>query len=142
AALPRPLTPSGGENDDEARTPGGVRASCGVLTGPVRPGPARSLEGDRGAGALEGSLGLLGRLLVRALQDRLRGTVHEVLGLLQAEGRERAHLLDDLDLLVAGGLEDDVELVLLLLGRGVARATRGGGDRDGGGGGGGDLEGL
>ena len=30
AALPRPLTPSGGENDDEARTPGGVRASCGV----------------------------------------------------------------------------------------------------------------
>src|SRR5205823_3189879 len=42
-------------------------------------------------------------------------TVHEVLGLLEAEGREGAHLLDDLDLLLAGGGEDDVELVFLLL---------------------------
>ncbi|MGM7424194.1 hypothetical protein, partial [Cellulosimicrobium sp. CpK407] len=46
AALPGPPTSSGAENDDEARTPGGVRASCGVLTGPVTTGPARSLEGD------------------------------------------------------------------------------------------------
>src|SRR4051812_45879857 len=71
------------------------------------------LEGDRRAGALEGRLRLLGGVLRGLLQNRLRRTVDEVLGLLQAEARDRAHLLDDLDLLVAGRLEDDVELVLL-----------------------------
>ena len=38
-----------------------------------------------------------------------------------------AHLLDDLDLLVAGGLEDDVELVLLLFGLAASRRRRAGG---------------
>src|SRR4051812_390018 len=70
---------------------------------PHRPGRrAASLEGDGGAGALEGGLGLVRGLLVDLLQDRLRSGVHEVLGLLESEARERAHLLDDLDLLVAG----------------------------------------
>src|SRR5699024_10557426 len=85
-----------------------------------------SLEGDGGAGALEGGLGLLAGLLVDLLQDRLRRAVHEVLGLLQAETREAAHLLDALDLLVAGGLEDDVELGLLLLDGGGLTAARSG----------------
>src|SRR5665811_2161314 len=111
---------------------------------PARPGRRvrgpRSLEGDGGAGALEGSLGLLRNVLGNLLQDRLRGAVDEVLGLLQAEARERADLLDDLDLLFASGLEDDVELVLLLdLGRsGSAAAGRGNGN----GGRSGDTEGV
>ena len=58
------------------------------------------------------------------------------------EAREAAHLLDDLDLLVAGGLEDDVELVLLLAsglaGSGPAGGGGGNGDRSGRG----DAEGL
>src|SRR5471030_1772115 len=84
------------------------------------PGPTRSerglgsLQGDGGAGALQGSLRLLRSVLGNLLQDRFRGGVDEVLGLLQTEAREGAHLLDDLDLLLAGRLEDDVELVLLL----------------------------
>src|SRR5690625_5385550 len=58
----------------------------------------RSLDGDGGSGALERLLGLVGRLLVHALENGLGGRVHEVLGLLEAEARERADLLDDLDL--------------------------------------------
>src|SRR6476469_3603282 len=72
-----------------------------------------SLDGDGGAGALEGSLGLLRGVLGDLLQDGLGRVVDQVLGLLEAERGQAAHLLDDLDLLVAGGLEDDVELVLL-----------------------------
>src|SRR6478752_4694254 len=102
----------------------------------------RSLEGDGGAGALELLLGLLGRSLVDVLEDGLRGAVDEVLGLLEAEARERADLLDDLDLLLARGDQNDVELALLLglLGGGAAGGATSGrhGDR----GGGGDLEGL
>src|SRR6188474_2584268 len=88
----------------------------------------RSLEGDGRAGALELLLGLVGRGLVDLLEDGLGGAVDEVLGLLETQGGQRADLLDDGDLLVAGSLED---------------ATGGGagsGDRDGGGGG--DPEGL
>src|SRR4051812_36083142 len=103
-----------------------------------------SLDGDGGAGALEGSLGLLRGVLGDLLQDRLRRVVDQVLGLLEAERGQAAHLLDDLDLLVTGGLEDDVELVLLgsgLVGTATA-ATGGGGGRDGHGGSGGDVERL
>src|ERR671917_424185 len=82
-----------------------------------------SLDGDGGAGALESGLGLLGGVLVDLLQDRLRRAVDQVLGLLEAERGQAAHLLDDLDLLVAGALEDDVELVLLLGGGRSAVAT-------------------
>src|SRR5918998_499514 len=87
-----------------------------------------SLDGDGGAGALESGLGLLGGVLVDLLQDRLRRAVDQVLGLLEAERGQAAHLLDDLDLLVTGSLEDDVELVLLLGGSrtGVATAATGG----------------
>src|SRR5687768_7288660 len=86
-----------------------------------------SLDGDGGAGGLEGLLGLVRGLLVGLLQDRLRGTLDEVLGLLEAEARERTDLLDDLDLLVAGGLEDDVELVLVGSGAGGVTTGSGGG---------------
>src|SRR5688572_9148937 len=78
------------------------------------------LDRDGGAGALERGLGLVSGLLVDLLEDRFGGAVHEVLGLLEAEAGETADLLDDLDLLLAGRLEDDVELVLLLGSSGLA----------------------
>src|SRR3954449_7222955 len=102
-----------------------------------------SLDGDGGAGALEGSLGLLRGVLGDLLQDGLGRVVDQVLGLLEAERGQAAHLLDDLDLLVAGSLEDDVELVLLGSGLvATAAATGGGGGRDGHGGSSGDVERL
>src|SRR4051812_4695353 len=99
-----------------------VTAPGGTVTG------RRSLDGDGGAGALEGRLGLLGLVLGDLLQDRLRRVVDQVLGLLEAERGQSADLLDDLDLLVAGALEDDVELVLLdgLFGSSATAATGGG----------------
>src|SRR6201995_4395029 len=102
---------------------------------PGAPRGAVLLDLNGGAGALEGSLGLLRGLLVDLLKDGLRRAVDQVLGLLEPEAGERAHLLDDLDLLVASGLEDDVELVLLLGGlgggAGAGRAGGGKGDRSG-----------
>ena len=65
-------------------------------------------------------LGLLGVFLGDLLEHGLRRRVDQVLGLLQPEARERPDLLDDLDLLVAGRGEDDVELVLLLGRSGLA----------------------
>ena len=52
--------------------------------------------------------------LADAFLDGLRRALDEILGLLQAEARDGADLLDDLDLLVADGGEDDRELGLLL----------------------------
>src|SRR4051794_41709816 len=108
------MAPAAGPHAERAR-----RGGSGVLL----------LDGDGGAGALEGGLGLLRGVLGDLLQDRLRRVVDQVLGLLEAERGQAAHLLDDLDLLVAGRLEDDVELVLL--GSGLlattAAATGGGG---------------
>src|SRR3954454_313991 len=103
----------------------------------------RLLDGDAGSGALERLLGLVGGLLVGLLQDGLRCAVDQVLGLLEAQAGELAHDLDDLDLLVAGRLEDDVELVLLRAGLVTATAAAGGrGGRSGHGGRSGDAEGL
>src|SRR3954463_13935302 len=101
--------------------------SCGgaVVRSPVRP-ETESLDGDGGAGALESGLGLLGGVLGDLLQDRLRRVVDQVLGLLE-DGRGQAHPpLDTLDLLVAGSLEDDVELVLLGSGLVATAAATGG----------------
>ncbi|AMM21807.1 hypothetical protein AX769_18695 [Frondihabitans sp. PAMC 28766] len=91
---------------------------------------AMLLEGDRRAGGLESSLGLLGGLLVGALENGRGGAVDDGLGLAETEARERADLFDDLDLLVTGGLEDDVERVLLLdlFDRGGGAGGTGGGD--------------
>src|SRR4051812_27630328 len=100
-----------------------------VVRSPAMPGRG-SLDGDGGAGALESGLGLLGGVLGDLLQDRLRRVVDQVLGLLEAERGQAAHLLDDLDLLVAGSLEDDVELVLLDGGLSGAAATGGRGSSD------------
>src|SRR3954452_5976545 len=104
------------------------------------------LDLDGGAGLLELALELLGLVLVDALLDGLGGLVDERLGLLEAQARRRADDLDDLDLLVAGPGEDDVEGRLLLggLGAGAAVAGSGGGSRGDGRGGHAELllEGL
>ena len=76
-----------------------------------------------GAGLRELGLALLGVFLRDLLEHRLGGAVDEVLGFFQAQAGELAHDLDHLDLLVTGGEEDDVELVLLL------DSLRGGGTR-------------
>src|SRR5438093_7109939 len=75
------------------------------------------LDFDGGAGLFELRLDRVGLLLRRALLDRLRGRVHEVLCFLQAEAGDRADDLDHLDLLATGVREDDVERRLLLSGR-------------------------
>src|SRR6266550_5112006 len=74
------------------------------------------LDLDLRAGLFELRLDLIGLLLRNAFLDRVRRSVDKVLGLLQAEARDRADDLDRLDLLVAGVREHDVEGGLLLLG--------------------------
>src|SRR5215469_5956288 len=96
--------------DTNAQRPAGAPFSG---SGPLRP-MRELLDGDGGAGALELRLGPVRGLLVDALEQRLGRAVHEVLGLLEPEARQGPDLLDDLDLFVARGFEDDVELVLLL----------------------------
>ena len=104
---------------------------------------SNSLQFDGRAGALELLLGLLGGGLVDLLEDGLGSAVDEVLGLLQAEGGQRADLLDDLDLLVTGAGEDDIELILLLgLGSVTGAAGGGRGHANRNGGGRGDTEGV
>src|SRR3954454_3909846 len=120
---------------------GAVRSS---LSAPVSLGCGGALlEFDAGASRFELGLCLLGVLLGHPLDHGLGSAVDQVLGLLEAQVGERAHLLDDLDLLVAGAGEDDVELVLLLLGgcaTTVATPGRSGGAGHGHRRGGGDAE--
>src|SRR6476660_577921 len=72
------------------------------------------LDLDGAAGLFDLGLELLGLGLVDALLDGLGSLVDERLGLLEAQAGGRADDLDDLDLLVAGAREDDVERGLLL----------------------------
>src|SRR5215213_6673065 len=92
------------------------------------------LDLDGSPGLLELGLELVGLLAVDALLDGLGGLVDERLGLLEAKAGRRADDLDDLDLLVAGAGEDDVERRLLLRrlrGLGSPAARRGRRRRDG-----------
>src|SRR3954452_4893344 len=72
------------------------------------------LDLDGRALFLELALGVVRDVLRDLLQDRRRCALDEVLGLLEAEARDRADRLDDVDLLVTDGGEDHVELGLLL----------------------------
>src|SRR5690606_36245384 len=103
----------------DANPPRG-RARAGALRGA---GGSGLLQLYRGAGALELRLQLLGLVLRRGLLDGVRRAVDHVLGLLQAEPGDGADLLDDGDLVRAGAGEHDVELGLLLAGRGRAVAA-------------------
>ena len=98
------------------------------------------LESNRGAGLFELSLCLLGGLLVDTFEHGARSAINDCLRFTEAEAGESAHLLDDLDLLLADSLEDDVEGILLLNLFDYCRGATGG--RSGDGCGGGDLEGL
>src|SRR5689334_16770930 len=85
-----------------------------VLTGyrPLRAGltaVTELLELDAAAGLLELAPELLGLVALDAFLDRLRRLVDEGLRLLEAEAGRRADDLDDLDLLVAGSRQDDVD---------------------------------
>src|SRR5258706_2785291 len=110
-----------------------------------QPGPDREqlrlLDGNLGAGVFEDLLDLLGLILGNVLFDGLRSALDEVLRFLQAERGDLADGLDDVDLLLAGALENDGELGLDLRGRCCGGGTSGrrGGD---GGGSGGDAEAL
>src|ERR1700757_119499 len=66
------------------------------------------LELGAAARLFQGGLGLVGLGLVDALLDGLGGLVDQCLGLLEAQARGGADNLDHLDLLVAGGRQDDV----------------------------------
>src|SRR5205807_8193219 len=119
---PRDAPSSQPEDGWEEGKPWGPRGQ--PFRGLTRPTPCfRLLDFDGGAGALELGPGLLGILLGRLLQHGVRGAVDEILGLLEAEAREGPDFLDDLDLLVAGSQENDVELVLFLDGLGCAATT-------------------
>src|SRR3954454_16003154 len=86
------------------------------------------LDLDARAGPLELGLELVGLVALDALLDRLGRLVDERLGLLEAQARGGADDPDDLDLLVAGAGQDDVDrrAALLLGGAGVAGGGRGG----------------
>src|SRR3954447_3699541 len=86
------------------------------------------LQLDRRALLFQFLLQLLGVFLAEAFLDHLGGGLDQVLGFLQAQASRRADDLDDLNLLLATGLEDDVEGALGWLGlnsRGTAAATTG-----------------
>src|ERR1700691_1884103 len=154
---PAPAT-SGLSHIPATSRPGHTRARPHLAPAASHPGPSRAdlwvlarvcpprapvagrrelvclLDRDRGPGALEGGLGLVRGLLVHVLEHRLPRAVDQVLGLLEAEARERPDLLDDLALLVAPRLENDVDLVLLLglfvgAGAGAGRGRTGHRDR-------------
>ena len=83
------------------------------------------LELDRPAGLLELGLELLGLVALDALLDGARSRVDQRLGLREAQAGRRADDLDDLDLLVAGGRQDDVDGRRLLFGCAAAVAATG-----------------
>src|ERR1700742_989498 len=70
------------------------------------------LELNLGAGLLELGLDLVGLVLVDAFLDGLRSAFDQVLGFLEAKTGDGADFLDDLDLLVAGGSQNDRDLGL------------------------------
>src|SRR5258708_20826791 len=70
------------------------------------------LDLDSGTRILKLLLELRRFVLVDALLDRLRRALDEVLGLFEAEARDRKDFLDHVDLLVADGPANDVELGL------------------------------
>src|SRR5512143_2347629 len=117
----RPHLPRAGPRPANARRPGetplpgaGTPGLAGVGT-PVLARPReRLLDLDRGPDLLELLLDRGRLLLGDALLHDLGGTVHEVLGLLQAQAGDLAHDLDHVDLLVARAHEVDRELRLLL----------------------------
>src|SRR5213080_1483172 len=115
--------PTGGETE-------GLGEASWNVAGPL-------LQFDGRALRFELLLDFLGFLLGHAFLHGAGRTLHQVLGLLQAEVGDRPDLFDHLDLLFPGALEDDREFGLFLGGRGrrpcprprPTRARRRRGDR-------------
>src|SRR5476649_336721 len=101
---------------------------------PRRTGPPGIclLEFDLGAFGLELRLELLGIGLRHAFLDRLRRFLDQVLGFLEPETGDFAHHLDDVDLLVASGHQNDAEFVLNFRRSGSSTTGSRDGDRSGG----------
>src|SRR3954447_16195817 len=133
-APPAPAPPSASAAPSAARRDG-VETTEGRPPGaPPRAAVlsmASLLELDAPAGLLELGLELLGLVALDALLDGLGRLVDEGLGLLEAEAGRRADDLDDLDLLVARGGQDDVDRGGDLLLGGAVTATGAGGRRGG-----------
>src|SRR3546814_10293140 len=85
----------------------------------------RLLHFDRGTGRFQVLLELGSFFLRNAFLDRATG-FGQVLGFLQAQAGDRADHLDDLDLLLAGGLQVDRELGLLFGSGGTGGCRTGG----------------
>src|SRR6516164_1797774 len=95
------------------RYPAEIWAIPGVLTPESVALTSHLLEFHLGPGLLQLSLDLLRLVLAHAFLDGLGRAFDQILGLLEAQTGERAHLLDDLDLLLADGGEHGGELGLL-----------------------------
>src|SRR5438132_3909485 len=113
------------------RRPADIGRFRGLLTPESVALTSHLLEFHLGPSLFQLSLDLLRLVLGHAFLDRLGRTLDQILGLLEAQAGERAHLLDHLDLLVADGGEHGGELGLLFGWRGGAGAagSRGDGDR-------------
>src|SRR5712671_4797010 len=87
--------------------PAAVRQRYGRFRGLLTPESvaltSHLLEFHLGPGLFQLGLDLLRFVLAHAFLDRLGRTLDQILGLLEAQAGERAHLLDHLDLLVADG---------------------------------------
>src|SRR5215831_11757000 len=108
------------------RCPSGDPMRRGKLPFPIGSGLATLFELNHRALILKLLLELGGFFLVDAFLDGLTAGFDQVLRLLEAEARDRAHLLDDVDFLFAAGLEDDGKFRLLLDRRRGAGGRRGG----------------
>ncbi len=91
--------------------PAGGRRACSARRDAVR--PQRLLDFDVGAGFFELGFDLGRFVLGHSLLDRVGSTVDQVFGFFEAQAGDGADFFDDVDLLLAGSLEDDVEFGLL-----------------------------
>src|SRR6516165_10882510 len=129
AARPTPEPPS----------PYRRRADIGRFRGLLTPESvaltSHLLEFHLGPGLFQLGLDFLRLVLADTFLDGLGRALHQILGLLEAQTGERAHLLDHLDLLLADGGEHGGEFGLLLGWSGGGGATGSGshGHRGGGG---------
>src|ERR1700719_1926211 len=122
AGVTRPSTSLGGRSR--------VSLSLANLTRPgLRSSKLALLQFHLGASLFELGLDLLGFVLVDAFLDRLRRALDEVLGFLEAEAGDGADFLDEFDLLLAGGGEDDRELGLFFGGSSGGSGRTGNCDR-------------
>src|SRR5260370_4774868 len=109
------------------RRPPDIGRFRGLLTPESVALTSHLLEFHLGPGLFQLGLDLLRFVLAHAFLDRLGRTLDQILGLLEAQAGERAHLLDHLDLLVADGGTHGGELGLLFDWRGGGPARRRGG---------------